>query len=224
MCCAADVLKNYKMLSNNILFTTFAAIKNRYMNKIKKTLLALFVAMSCSAMAQNAQNYLNIKAPISFDGKDYKLGWSSHPAEYYYLEEFFPEGQKPEHYDDMFSVSVVVADVEVSDLVMAKVRELDERKKTDGCCNYLVLERKGGEVIIDFMVAAYENGKTSFVESDIHHYKKIKLNGKPAVQLNFYSHRAYGDDIVPYFETLLKQKTDWIIKMGEMDIKVSLKQ
>lgn len=116
------------MLSNNILFTTFAAIKNRYMNKIKKTLLALFVAMSCSAMAQNAQNYLNIKVPISFDGKDYKLGWSSHPAEYYYLEEFFPEGQKPEHYDDMFSVSVVVADVEVSDLVMAKVRELDERK------------------------------------------------------------------------------------------------
>ncbi|MBR6286697.1 MAG: hypothetical protein IKR18_06900 [Bacteroidaceae bacterium] len=194
------------------------------MNKIKKTLLALFVAMSCSAMAQNAQNYLNIKAPISFDGKEYELGWSSHPADYYYMEEYFPEGQQPEHYDDMFTVSVVVADIKVADLVAAKLRELDERKKTDGCCNYKVLEREGGEFIIDFMVAAYEEGKTTLVESDIHHYKKIMVNGKPAVQLNFYSHRAYGDDIAPYFKTLAKRKADWIVKMGEMDIQVDLKQ
>ena len=110
----------------------------------------------------------------------------------------------------------------VRDAVEAKVQELEERKKSDKCCNYLVYERDG-EYVLDFLVSDGADGKLNCVEVDIHHYKPVTVNGKKAVQLNFYSRRAYGDDIIPFMESLKDKKDDWITELTQMKIVCKMK-
>ena len=103
-----------------------------------------------------------------------------------------------------------------------KVDELEERAKTDACCNYQVLENNG-EYILDFLVSD-GNGKTlNLLEWDIHHYKTAIINGKKAQQLNFISTRAYGDDIMSFLESIKDKRAEWINALTQMDVKCEIK-
>ena len=104
----------------------------------------------------------------------------------------------------------------------AKVQELEERKKSDKCCNYLVYGNDG-EYIIDFLVSDGADGELNMVELDIHHYKPVVVDGKKAIQLNSYSRRAYGDEIIPFLESLKEKKAGWIKGLSQMKIVCKVK-
>lgn len=40
------------------------------------------------------------------------------------------------------------------------------------------------------------------VEVDVHYYRQMTINGKKASVLCFYSGRAYGDDILPFIQSI----------------------
>jgi hypothetical protein len=168
-------------------------------------------------------DYLHVGKTLKFQGKKFELKWCQHPIEAYYLQEWLPKGETFDNYEQMLTVSLAFTEVlTVRDAVEAKVQELEERKKSDKCCNYLVYERDG-EYVLDFLVSDGADGKLNCVEVDIHHYKPVTVNGKKAVQLNFYSRRAYGDDIIPFLESLKDKKEDWITELTQMKIVCKMK-
>lgn len=168
-------------------------------------------------------DYLQVGKTLKFQGKKFELKWCQHPIEAYYLQEWLPKGETFDNYEQMLTVSLAFTEVlTVRDAVEAKVQELEERKKSDKCCNYLVYERDG-EYVLDFLVSDGADGKLNCVEVDIHHYKPVTVNGKKAVQLNFYSRRAYGDDIIPFLESLKDKKEDWITELTQMKIVCKMK-
>ena len=185
-----------------------------------------FILMLTCVMAFSQEeivDYLHVGKTLKFQGKKFELKWSQHPMEVYYLQEWLPKGETFDNYEQMLSVSLAFSEaLTVQYAVEAKIQELEERKKSDKCCNYLVYENDG-EYLIDFLVSDGADGKLNCVEVDIHHYKPVTVNGKKAIQLNFYSRRAYGDDIIPFLEFLKDKKEDWIKELTQMIIVCKMK-
>ncbi len=190
-----------------------------------KRIISLVLAMcSLTCMAQ-VTDYLKIGNTIKFNKENYTLGWSSHPNDGYYIQEYFPKGEKPETFKKMFTINVLVAEGITPQLAaQAKCTELDNRKKTDNCCHYKKYEnKKSGEYMIDFLVSNGEKGKEpTVVEFNLYRYKAIKVNGKNAIQLSFYSQRAYNADVYNLLSKLVDIRTDVLSKMLDTDVKVGL--
>ena len=190
---------------------------------MKKIITLLFVVFCCISMSsQEVVDYLNVGNTIEFNGKKMVLKWCSHPMELYYLQEWIPEDETFDNYSQMFTVAVILAEEVTPELaVQMKIQELEERAKTDACCNYQVLENNG-EYILDFLVSDGNGEKLNCVEWDIHHYKTAIINGNKAQQLNYISTRAYGDDILPFLESIKDKRIEWINALTQMDIKCKL--
>lgn len=172
------------------------------------------------AIAQNkVQDFLNIGDSIIYDGKTFYLGWSSHPTDIYYLQEYFPKGESPESYNQMMSISILENETYTpKNAVSDKAIELTNRKKTDACCNYCVYHKKKS-YIIDFLVSQNDPSNPehlSIVEFDVHRYDQVKFRGKKALQLTFISERAYGNDIFPFLKDLKPKRCDTILKLYEV--------
>ncbi len=161
---------------------------------------------------ETATQYFNVGNPIKFEDTDYYFAWSSRPYDFYMLQEYLPEGETFEHYNQMFTVSVMFvgdAPMKADKAVEFKIAELEEVKKTDPMCNYLAYENDG-DYLLDFIVSKSDDkGKLEFVEVDIHYYRDIEINGIKAVYLLFYSCRAYGDDIKPFLKSLPDKRDKW---------------
>ena len=191
---------------------------------MKRIGLSLILILTCvMAFAQEeVVDYLNVGKTLKFQGETFELKWCSHPMEAYYIQEWLPEGYTFDNYEQMLTVTLAFSEeLTVQYAVEAKIRELEERKKTD--CAYYYVYENGGEYVIEFMVMDGAAGKVNFVEVDIHHYKPVTVNGKKAVQLNFYTRRAYGDDINPFIESIDDKTDDWINELTQMKIVCKMK-
>ena len=170
------------------------------------SILSLLSIMTCGTLkAQNVEDVLDVKT-LNFQGVDYQLGWSAHNSSQC-IQEYFPKGQVPESYTDMFTISVftnIVDGVTPTMAVAAKEAELEARKeKTKDVWNWSVMtNEETNEACIDFVCCSGKDGKLDIVEFDVHRYRMIQVDGKPALQLLFYSHRAYGDDITEMMNNL----------------------
>ncbi len=189
--------------------------------KNTKIIIALFLLLLPSlANAQKVKDYLKTGNTIKFCKTSFLLGYSSNPTKDLVFQEYFPQGEKPESYNEMFTVSLHYAEATASMAVEAKIKELEERKKTDACCNYKVY-KNGDEFILDFLVSAKdpENPEClSVAEHDLHYYKQVTINGKKGIQLLFYSHRAYGDDIIPFIKKIPETNEKNILELTKMRI------
>lgn len=198
---------------------------------MKKTMLiTLIIALFCcvgnanvikNQTEENIPSYFDVGNPVKFGDKDYYLAWSSRPYDFYIIQEYLPKGEAFEHYANMFTVSVMFvgdAPFNSSKAVEFKIAELEETKKTDPVCNYLVAENNG-EYILDFIVSKSDDaGNLEFVEVDIHYYRDIEVNGIKANYLLFYSCRAYGDDIMPFMASIPDQREKWYKDITKLDI------
>lgn len=176
-----------------------------------RVLLSMIFALLGYSFLQagNATEYFNIGNPINYCGTEYHFAWSSHPQEDYYLQEYLPQGESPEHFNQMFTVSVRFWDRTAKECVEAKIAELQQRKKQDPVINYLVYEN-GNEYILEFVVSDSSDGKVNTVELNIHYYREMTIDDRKATVLEFYSHRAYGDDIMPFLESIPDKRVGWI--------------
>lgn len=172
---------------------------------------------------EKAVDYLGAKGPVEFCGQKFYLAWSSHPAEIYYLQEYLPKGESLERYNEMLSISVLIWDKTPREAAYAKAEELEERKKTDKVCRYMVAENDG-EYIVDFIVSDGNGETLDCVEADVHHYRQITVNSRKATLLTFYSRRAYGDDILPFMQTIPTLRPQWYDALSHLDIKPHIKK
>ena len=192
---------------------------------MKKLILSLLLVLaSTMLMAQKVKDYLGV-SELKFNGIEYHLGFSQNSSTVY-LQEYFPKGQTYEKYDDMFTVSVItnvppIVNPEMA--VKAKEEELQGRKNKD-VWNWAISNSPDkSEWMIYFMCYLRKNDSLEMIEFDVHKYRMIKVEGSPTLQLIFYTHRVYGDDILPFMHDKLadfRQKALNAIIPFEVDCKV----
>lgn len=127
----------------------------------------------------------------------------------------------------MFTISVVFCGDTPFDAAKAldmKVSELEERKKTDLMCRYVVAEVDGVKVL-DFTVsdADGKDAMPSRLETDIHYYKDVEYNGIKASLLLYYSHRSYGKDIKKSFKDFPEQCEECNKQIVSLDVMTQFK-
>lgn len=191
------------------------------------SILSLLSIMTWGTLkAQNVEDVLDVKT-LNFQGVDYQLGWSAHNSSQC-IQEYFPKGQVPESYTDMFTISVftnIVDGVTPAMAVAAKEAELEARKeKTKDVWNWSVMtNEETNEACIDFVCCSGKDGKLDIVEFDVHRYRMIQVDGKPALQLLFYSHRAYGDDITGMMNNLKDIRGKALLDIVDFNIDCNVK-
>ena len=184
-----------------------------------KAIIILITSMLCclGVSAQTVTEYFDVGNPIKYCGTKYSLVWSARPQENYYVQEYLPKGESLEHYNQMFTVSVIFGDITPLEAVQAKIAELEQRKKTDPVTNYLVAENNG-EYILEFIVGDSSDGKMNIVEVDVHYYKQMTINGRNASVLSFYSGRAYGDAIMQFIQSIPQKRNAWYEGMSNLKL------
>lgn len=184
-----------------------------------KAVITLITSLLCclGLNAQAVTEFFNVGNPIKYCGTKYSLAWSAQPQENYFIQEYLPKGESLEHYNQMFTVSVMFWDRTPLEAIQAKVAELEQRKKSDPITNYLVAENNG-EYVLEFIVSDSKDGKMNTVEVDVHYYKQMTINGRNASVLSFYSCRAYGDDIIPFMKSIPEKRNAWYEGMSNLKI------
>lgn len=108
---------------------------------------------SFTTITDNPVDRLGVKGPLEFNKINFKLAWSDKPNDNYYIQEYLPDGENLESFNQMLTIHLFDTDIKTKDAVGQKVRELTERKKTDDVCNYQVTESPDGkEFIVDFLL------------------------------------------------------------------------
>ena len=100
---------------------------------IKKAIILLAVVIySFSSYGQTKKavvDYLNLPGPIAFDSKSYNLSWTSHPSANYYKQEYIVKGDNVAKFNSMLMVELVTGDMQIKDVVAAKMEELRKMKE-----------------------------------------------------------------------------------------------
>lgn len=184
-----------------------------------KAIATLTISLLCSLglSAQTVTEYFNAGNPIEYCGTEFSLAWSAQTQENYFIQEYLPEGESLEHYNQMFTVSVIFWDRTSLDAIQAKIAELEQRKKTDPVTNYIVAENNG-EYILELIVSDSNNGELNTVEVDVHYYKQMTINGRNASVLTFYSCRGYGDDITSFIQSIPGKRNAWYENMTNLNL------
>ena len=103
---------------------------------MNKLVLFLFVMIvSFSSIAQNnstdsSVKYFDMGKSIKFCDTEYKFAWSTHPYDFYYLQEYLPDGETFDNYTQMFTVGVIFygdASYNSEFAIQAKIEELEKR-------------------------------------------------------------------------------------------------
>lgn len=191
------------------------------------SILSLLSIMTWGTLkAQNVEDVLDVKT-LNFQGVDYQLGWGAHNSQQC-IQEYFPKGQVPESYTDMFTISVFTnIDSKVTPEIAAAAKEAElaaRKEKTKDVWNWSVMtNEETNEACIDFVCCSGKDGKLDIVEFDVHRYRMIQVDGKPALQLLFYSHRAYGDNITEMMNNLKDIRGKALLDIVDFNIDCNVK-
>ena len=185
------------------------------MNKFLLIILTA-ILMSFELSGPAPIDRIGVKGPLVFSKIVYDLSWADKPNDNYYIQEYLPKGEKTESFRHMLTIHLFTLNVTVEDAVNQKVKELEERKKTDITCNYQVSKSPDGkEFLVDFLLSESKNDEMTIIEFNIYRYKQVVLsNNKKAILVYAYTKRAYGDDITPFLKNLKPERTEMLNKMA----------
>jgi len=178
------------------------------MKKMILTLIwPLLLFINFAYKPTETKDHLNVAGPLAFDGVNYNLAWTSHPADNYYMQEYIPTGDNINTYNTMLLLNAIVSpSLTIKDAVTAKISELDVRKKTDAVVNYKVFNNNDEtEYVIDFLESQSNSteDRLDIVEWNAYRYKAFTdSTGTTGVMLLGLSMRAYGGAIRPFLTGL----------------------
>jgi hypothetical protein len=157
--------------------------------------------------AGGATDYLSVPGPINVNQLTYDLAWSSHPKDNFYVQEYTPKDETPEHYSNMLTLQVVTGNTSAKEVLGALVRIIEERGKTDPLVHHEVFQSAADkdEYLIDFLQS--EGSGPSIVEWNAYRYKTFTdKSGHTGVLLFGISRRAYGEQIQPFLVALKTER------------------
>jgi hypothetical protein len=165
--------------------------------------------------SQQPVERVGVKGPITFNNTTFQLSWTSKPTDHYYIQEYLPGKENPDHFNQMLSIFFLAADAKLSDIVQQKTGELTARKSTDPTCNYMVSQSPdGSEYLLDFVVGESKSEKMEVEEFNVYRYKQVALPGnKKAILVYAYTKRAYGKDTTPFLANLTAERKSFLSMM-----------
>jgi hypothetical protein len=181
-----------------------------------KYLLILATALcSFTLIGDNPVDRLGVAGPLTFNKTNFNLAWTDKPKDTYYIQEYVPTGEKVENFNQMLTIHLFDTDIKLKNVVQQKIKELNDRKKTDPTCNYQVNESPDGkEFMVDFLLGESKNDKMTIAEFNIYRYKQVDLGDKrKGILVYAFSKRAYGDDITPFYKNLSSDRTKLLNEM-----------
>lgn len=191
------------------------------------SILSLISIMTFGTLkAQNVEDVLDMKS-FNFQGTDYHLGWGAHNSQQC-IQEYFPKGQVPESYTDMFTISVFTnIDSKVTPEIAAAAKEAElaaRKEKTKDVLGWDVMVNDDiNEACIDFVCVAEKNNEVEILEYDVHRYRMIQVDSKPALQLLFYSKRAYREDITKMKDSLKETRQKVLNDITNFNVNCNVK-
>jgi hypothetical protein len=183
---------------------------------MKKYLLLLATVLcSFTYISNNGVDRLGVTGPLTFSSTSFNLAWTDRPNDTYYIQEYVPTGEKVDNFNQMLTIHVFNTDNKLKNAVQQKIKELNNRKKTDPTCNYQVTESPDGkEFIVDFLLGESKGDKMTIAEFNIYRYKQVDIGDKKiGILVYAYSKRAYGDDITPFYKNLGNDRTKLLNEM-----------
>jgi hypothetical protein len=195
--------------------------------KIKHMLSVCFTALILATTGYGqttkpARDYLSVPGPLRFNKISYNLVWTSHPAAYFYKQEYIAAGDNVEKFKTLILLDFVTGRSAIKDVVDSKIAELKKLKETNPVVNYEIFENKG-EYMLDFLLSENTpDGKViSIVERNVYRYKTVvDKSGEKGVLLFGVSERSYGDDIDKFFASLKLHKKDLLNAVAAFEIPV----
>src|SRR5262245_45901463 len=138
-------------------------------------LIFLLTAMlPIGMLSPDPVEYLNVPGPLTFNSQPHLLAWTSKPSATYYIQEYLPRGEKAEHFNSMVSIFLLAEDLPLKSVVQQKTAELDNRKKTDPTCNYMISESPDkSEYLVDFLMGQTAGAPSDVQEFNIYRYRKV---------------------------------------------------
>ena len=196
------------------------------MKKIFSILSFISIMTFGTLKAQNVEDVLDVKS-FNFQGTEYHLGWGAHNSQQC-IQEYFPKGQVPESYTDMFTISVFTnIDSKVTPEIAAAAKEAElaaRKEKTKDVLGWDVMVNDDtNEACIDFVCVAEKNNEVEVLEYDAHRYRMIQVDGKPALQLLFYSKRAYREDVTKMKDNLKETRLKVLNDITNFNVNCNVK-
>ena len=182
---------------------------------MKKCLLFFCLALLSFTNSTNPVDRIGVKEPLKFNESSFTLSWSEHPKDYYYVQEYLPQNETFEHFNQMLTLHVFDKDATAEAAMKQKVKELEVRKKTDKVCNYQVNESPDGkEFVVDFLLSQSIGDKLSVIEFNAYRYKKVSIgNNKTGILVYAYTKRSYGDDTASFIQKLGDDRSKMLVAM-----------
>lgn len=178
--------------------------------------------MSFSYFKTDPIDRLGVPGPLTYNLQSYNLVWSDKPRDTYYIQEYLPDGENVESFNQLLTIHLFDIDITLDDAVQKKVNELNARKKTDATCSFEVNRSADGkEIIVDFLLSEMKNGEMTIAEFNVYRYKLTEIgNNKTALLVYAYSKRSYGDKIPDFYKALKTDSYDIISSFENTELPV----
>lgn len=172
--------------------------------------------LSFLSVSDDVTDRIGVKGPLEFNGIKFNLAWSDRPRDNYFIQEYLPEGQTPENFEEMLTIHLFETGMSVSEAVQQKGKELTSRKNSDPLCNYQITESPDGkEYMVDFILSESKGDNMTIAEFNVYRYKQSELgNDRNGILVYAYSKRSYGDDITPFLKKLKDEKINYLNEMA----------
>ena len=95
----------------------------------KYLLIFLTILMSFTKFNQEPVDRIGVKGPLILNNTTFNLSWTSKPSDNYYIQEYLPQAETADHFNQMMSIFLLVGDTKLKNAVQQKTKELDTRKK-----------------------------------------------------------------------------------------------
>ncbi|WP_146739550.1 hypothetical protein [Flavobacterium aciduliphilum] len=163
-----------------------------------------FLSFSFTPLQQLPKDRIGVSGPIHFQNTVFLLAKSYKPDENTYIQQYIPENELLNKFNQMMTVQVVVTNTSIHDAATTKINELIIRKQTDNLCNYtLSPSQDGRQLVLDYVISTENKMGLSQIEFNMYRYVKITLQNKRKVILLYsYTRRGYGTQAESVFRKL----------------------
>lgn len=146
---------------------------------------------------EDITNYIGVSGPLTLDETEFYLAWSQRPSDFYFLQEYLPEGASLEHFGQMLAIHLTVNHQSLEEAVQFKIEELEKRMESDPICTYQVNQIKDtDQYILDCMMSSGYDTPDAVAEFIIYRYIPYEISDEMFVLFVYaYSQRAYGSDV-----------------------------
>ena len=160
------------------------------------------------------EDAIGVPGPIAFEGTEFSLVWTSHPAETYYKQEYLPDGEAVDAYSQMFMVDVLTQGATPESAAADMIASLEQRKADDPVVNYdMIANDATGELILDFLLSDTSTG-TVIVEWNAYRYVPYG----DGLALFAISRRGYDDQASGFIGDLGEWRTSSIEALAAMEL------